>query len=209
VLLLGLTTVSGIVDATAYLGFGHVFVVNMTGNIVILGLALGGTAGFTTIGGLVSLAAFITGTVVSGRLARLLRWWPLISLMIECALIAVAAAVAFTLPTARYPVIAILALAMGMRMATVRLTGVTDITTTVITSTLAWLGTHAPLAGGVSEGGTARRIAAVVLLLVGAAFGAWLTLHAGSAVALLTAAIVQALAATSYVCLPRPPRPSE
>src|SRR3984957_14157950 len=39
-LLLMMTFVTGLVDAFAYLVLGHVFVANMTGNVVFLGFAL-------------------------------------------------------------------------------------------------------------------------------------------------------------------------
>lgn len=41
-LLLAMTLVTGLVDAFSYLLLGHVFVANMTGNVVILGFALVG-----------------------------------------------------------------------------------------------------------------------------------------------------------------------
>jgi hypothetical protein len=41
-LLVLLTVVTGLVDAVSYLTFGHVFVANMTGNVVFLGFALAG-----------------------------------------------------------------------------------------------------------------------------------------------------------------------
>jgi len=41
-LLLALTAVTGVVDAVSYIAFGHVFVANMTGNVVLLATALGG-----------------------------------------------------------------------------------------------------------------------------------------------------------------------
>ena len=37
--LLVLTAVSGTVDAVSYLGLGHVFTANMTGNVVLLAFA--------------------------------------------------------------------------------------------------------------------------------------------------------------------------
>jgi Protein of unknown function (DUF1275) len=40
-LLLLLTVVTGLVDAFSYLQFGHVFVANMTGNVVFLSSAVG------------------------------------------------------------------------------------------------------------------------------------------------------------------------
>ena len=40
-----LTVVSGMVDAVSYLGLGHVFTANMTGNVVLLGFAAAGAPG--------------------------------------------------------------------------------------------------------------------------------------------------------------------
>ncbi len=40
--LFGLAAVTGIVDAVCYLGLGHVFTANMTGNVVLLGFAVAG-----------------------------------------------------------------------------------------------------------------------------------------------------------------------
>src|SRR2546429_5640345 len=44
-LLLGLTVVTGLVDAVSYLALGHVFTANMTGNVVFLGFAAAGGNG--------------------------------------------------------------------------------------------------------------------------------------------------------------------
>ena len=43
-LLIVLTVVTGLVDAVSYLKLGHVFVANMTGNVVLLGLGVGGVS---------------------------------------------------------------------------------------------------------------------------------------------------------------------
>src|SRR5690349_3347487 len=43
--LLVLTVSTGIVDAVSYLGLGHIFCANMTGNVVILAFALVGASG--------------------------------------------------------------------------------------------------------------------------------------------------------------------
>jgi uncharacterized membrane protein YoaK (UPF0700 family) len=42
-----LTVVTGLVNAFSYLVLGHVFVANMTGNVVFLGFALTGASGFS------------------------------------------------------------------------------------------------------------------------------------------------------------------
>ena len=55
-LLLGLTLLTGLVDAFSYLVLGHVFVANMTGNVVFLGFALAGAPGFSIAASLVAIA---------------------------------------------------------------------------------------------------------------------------------------------------------
>ena len=49
-LMILLTIVTGIVDAVAYLKLGHVFVANMTGNVVFLGFAAAGASGLSSQG---------------------------------------------------------------------------------------------------------------------------------------------------------------
>src|ERR1700750_183955 len=68
-LLVGLTLVTGLVDSFSYLLLGHVFVANMTGNVVFLGFALAGAPGFSIGASLVALAAFVCGALIGGRIA--------------------------------------------------------------------------------------------------------------------------------------------
>src|SRR6202012_5299344 len=67
-LLVSMTLVTGLVDAFSYLVLGHVFVANMTGNVVFLGFALAGAPGFSIAASLVALAAFAAGAVIGGRI---------------------------------------------------------------------------------------------------------------------------------------------
>ena len=57
-LLLSMTLVTGLVDAFSYLALGHVFVANMTGNVVFLGFALAGVPGFSVLASLAAVASF-------------------------------------------------------------------------------------------------------------------------------------------------------
>src|ERR1700722_12395884 len=57
-LLLSMTLVTGLVDAFSYLVLGHVFVANMTGNVVFLGFALAGTPGFSITASATALVSF-------------------------------------------------------------------------------------------------------------------------------------------------------
>src|SRR4030088_1560301 len=68
-LLLVLTGTTGLVDAVSYLGLGHVFTANMTGNVVFLGFAAAGVKGMSVARSLVSLAAFLAGALIGGRFA--------------------------------------------------------------------------------------------------------------------------------------------
>src|ERR1700687_1860239 len=67
-LLLVLTMVTGLVDAVSYLKLGHVFVANMTGNVVFLGFAFADTLEVSFPASLVAVAAFSAGALAGGRL---------------------------------------------------------------------------------------------------------------------------------------------
>ena len=68
-LLVAMTVVTGLVDAFSYLVLGHVFVANMTGNVVFLGFAVAGEDGFSIPASLVALGV-LRGRVRSRRKDR-------------------------------------------------------------------------------------------------------------------------------------------
>jgi uncharacterized membrane protein YoaK (UPF0700 family) len=202
-LLLVLTLVSGLIDAVCYLGLGRVFTANMTGNVVVLGFAAAGAPGFSVTGSLISLGVFLAGAVAAGRAARRIasrRRLLLAALIAEAVLVGAAALVASQASTAaagwaRYAVIAILALGMGVRNAAVRHLAVPDMTTTVLTQTLTGLAADSGLAGGTNPR-AGRRSAAVLAMLAGAITGAALFLHLHAALPLAVAAALTAVAGT-------------
>jgi uncharacterized membrane protein YoaK (UPF0700 family) len=180
--LLVLTFTTGLVDAVSFLGLGRVFTANMTGNVVLLGFGIAGSGGLPVLAPLVSLGSFLVGAAAGGVLAdRMGDRHPehiARALAIEVSLIAVAAILAAAVdvrPAAVFGdiVVALLALAMGVRNATVRRLGVPDLTTTVLTMTLTGLAAESPLTGGSGEG-SVRRIAAVLAMFTGALVGALL-----------------------------------
>lgn len=203
--LMSLTVVSGLVDAISYLGLGHVFTANMTGNVVVLGFAAAGAAGFSVAATLTSLLVFLAGAALTGRLARQVtgrRRLLLATMAAEAVLVGTAALIAFVAGTTgpgwpRYTIIAILALAMGMRNAAVRQLGVRDMSTTVLTSTLTGLASEAALAGGLSPR-SGRRAGAVIAMLAGAAIGALMFLRVDAALPLLAAAALTAATTAAY-----------
>ena len=202
--LLALTVVSGLVDAVSYLGLGHVFTANLTGNVVVLGFAAAGAPGFSITATLTSLGVFLAGAVLGGRVAGRVRERGRLltaTMAFEAVAIGAAALVAFLAGTApgwpRLTVIAILAMAMGMRNAAVRRIGIRDLTTTVLTQTLTGLAADSRLAGG-ADPRAGRRAGAVVAMLAGAACGAALFLHVGPALPLLIAAGVSTATAAVF-----------
>lgn len=192
------TVVSGLIDAVSYLGLGHVFTANMTGNVIIIGFAAVGAPGFSLTASLVSLAAFLVGAVGAGRLEIAMRprprnRWVRTALAGEAVLLAVATVIAFTVPSASYALIAVMAVAMGLRNGTVRKLAVPDMTTTVLTLTLTGLASDSTLAGGTNPRAR-RRISAVVAMLAGALLGAWLVLHHGLGWPLLVSTVLFTIA---------------
>jgi uncharacterized membrane protein YoaK (UPF0700 family) len=154
----------------------------MTGNVVLLGFGLAHAGGLPVLAPLVSLAAFLLGAAAGGRIVAGLaphhgRYFR-VALAIEagllgCAAILAAAATVRIGSLAAYVVIALLAVAMGVRNATVRKLAVPDLTTTVLTLTLTGLAADSRPAGGTSHN-SRRRVAAVASILIGALIGALL-----------------------------------
>jgi len=182
-LMLVLSVATGLVDAISVLGLGRVFTANMTGNVVFLGFAAAGTPGFHGVSYLVAIVAFLLGALVAGRIGKTLAntslWrWLMIGAMVEAGLLWIAASVAIgfdmtsqTSNVQLYAIIALTAVAMGFRNATVRLLKVPDLTTTVLTLTLTGLAADSTLAHGTNPN-LGRRISAVVAIFVGALIGA-------------------------------------
>src|SRR3954453_21108386 len=126
--LLVLTFSTGLVDAVCYLGLGRVFAANMTGNIVLLGFGIAGSGGLPIVAPLVSLGSFLVGAAGGGILAKRIgnRHPEHVgrALGLEVTLIGTAAIVAAIIDVrpnsfSGDSLIAMLALAMGVRNATV------------------------------------------------------------------------------------------
>ncbi len=196
--LLALTLGTGLIDAVSYLGLGHVFSANMTGNVVLLGFGIAGTGGLPVLSPVIAAGAFLIGAVLGTRLmaGREPAAEFTVALALEILLLLLAALLAALVDVhsnalSGDTIIAILALAMGTRNAAVRRLGVPDLTTTVLTMTLTGLAGDSRLAGG-SGAGTARRLAAVGSMLAGALIGALLVKSSLVAPLLAAAAVTVA-----------------
>jgi uncharacterized membrane protein YoaK (UPF0700 family) len=125
------TFVTGLIDAVSFIGLGHVFTANMTGNVVFLGFAAAGTPGLSVWRSLAALAAFLAGALIGGRVSASLapisiqRWTTAIFgsealLLLGATLASIGYRPSSGDSTRLYAVIVLTALAMGVRNAAVR-----------------------------------------------------------------------------------------
>jgi len=207
-MMVALTLLTGLVDAVSYLRLGHVFVANMTGNVVFLGFALAGAGGLSVAASLIALASFLLGAFAGGWLGsrnaehrgRLLR----AATVAQASLILLALVLALLADEplaegARYALIVALALAMGVQNAAAQRIAVPELTTTVLTRTLTGLASEASAVGGAGAH-AGRRSVAVAAMLIGALTGGLLTLHVSVAATLaLALALGSCLALAAHV----------
>jgi uncharacterized membrane protein YoaK (UPF0700 family) len=199
-LLLVLTFTTGINDAVGYLGLDKVFTGNMTGNVVVLGMALAGGTGLPTLGPALALLGFMAGAAIGGRSLKRVdgAWTRRVTVLLACVALLMLALSAVLFAVGDDPEHGLMvsvttgaAVAMGLQAATARHVAVQDVTTVVVTSTITGLAADSVLGGG-SGVRSARRFLAVALILVGATVGALLLkLHLGAG--LLLAGVVIAI----------------
>jgi uncharacterized membrane protein YoaK (UPF0700 family) len=205
VTLASLTVVSGFVDAVSFLGLGHVFTANMTGNVALIGFAAAGAPGFSVAASACALGCFFAGAVVGGRFVHRVASQGnllLLAMVIEVGCTSVALAVAGSVPTIgsgwpRYSIIALLSLSMGLRNAAVRHIGVPEMTTTVLTSTLTEMASNLRLVGGTNRN-AGLGATSLLSMCAGAVVGAALVLHAGAAWSLGVATGILAVTTAFY-----------
>jgi uncharacterized membrane protein YoaK (UPF0700 family) len=205
-LMLLLTLVTGFVDAYSYLSLGHVFVANMTGNVVFSGFAIAGAPGFSLAASVAALAAFAVGALVSGRVGRAnsTHRGRLLStaLAIEATMLLAAYLVAQLGASPeqnagiRYALIALLGIGMGVQNAAARALAVPDLTTTVLTLTITGTSADSKAAGG-PGGKPGRRLLSVAAMFVGGLVGALAVLHGHAPLSLLGAVILLLVALTA------------
>ena len=158
-MVLMLTWAAGSVDAISYLGLDRVFTANMTGNTVLLGLALGQGRGFAALRSLIALGGFGLGVGIGAMVVD--RGpkqgdWPrgvTGAIFIEGIILGLFTITWHFPGTVRggglvYALIALSAIAMGIQSAAIRHLNVPGVATTYITGTLtsvvagtvSWLG---------------------------------------------------------------------
>ena len=175
-----MTVVTGLVDSFSYLLLGHVFVANMTGNVVFLAFAVvgsprllhrrvGGGAGRRSGWDRSSVGGSSRGSAITGAITS--RWPP----ATQALLLAVAMVLALVGSHpfgsgVRYALIVVLGLAMGVQNSSVRRLAVPDLTTTVLTLTVTGIGADSALGGGKGSK-SGRRLISVAAMFLGALAG--------------------------------------
>jgi uncharacterized membrane protein YoaK (UPF0700 family) len=198
--LLGMTAVTGLVDAVSFLSLGRVFTANMTGNIVLLAFATVHVSGLSIARSLTALLAFLLGTVLGGRVIARASADSQIRFAAQAFLLEGAFLFAASFCGIGYrsdllensfqpfALIALTALAMGTRNAAVRKLAIPDLTTTVLTLTITGIGADSSLAKG-NNPRLARRLESIATMFSGAALGAVVIHYSISAALLLATAI--------------------
>jgi uncharacterized membrane protein YoaK (UPF0700 family) len=211
-LMLALTFSTGVIDAVGYLGLDRVFTGNMTGNVVILGMALTGADDLPVAGPVIALGFFLLGALIAGRVLRgqSVGWSNRTTVLLAAVavVIALSSLAAFLAGDDRpswlgFVITGALGLAMGAQAGAARQVGVKDVTTVVVTSTLVGLAFDSRF-GGNAHQQWFRRLAAVVLIGVGALIGAaLLQVHIGLGMA-VAASITAVVAVLGHVGRPHP-----
>jgi uncharacterized membrane protein YoaK (UPF0700 family) len=207
-LLIGLTLAAGVVDAVSYLGLGHIFTANMTGNVVFLALAVGQRSLLTALHSVAALIGFCAGAIAAGQLLQRPRpsgvWprratWVLWGVLAFMATFAGIWAAVGGEPGAWlvYLLIGLSSFGMGMQNAVARHLAVPGLTTTVITTALTGFMVDLPTIG--IAGPTQRRGGIAVLsLFSGAAVGEALMVYLRALAPLVTVAAVAGVSITAY-----------
>jgi uncharacterized membrane protein YoaK (UPF0700 family) len=183
-LLLTLTLLAGLLDATTILRLGHVFVSTTTGNIVFLGLAAAGAKGFEVLTPALAIGGFVVGVLVGGRACRAARahrgrvlrnvMRVKVSLAATANLIVIIAGEDFSVGV-RDAVVVLLAMSMGAQLFAVRYLKVPDLVTVVTTFTL--VGGLTDFGSGWTDPTVLRRALALLAFAVGVLTGALLVLY--------------------------------
>ncbi len=199
------------IDADSYLALDRVFTGNMTGNVLFIGFALVGVAGIPFFNNVIALLGFVTGSIVGGRIVGggHAKGLPTVSavLLLSGGLLGLAIATTWTVVGhLDQPLLLVLtfllAAVMGSQVSAVKPIGNSDVTTIVVTNTLANLARDSKLAGGIGER-WAPRLLAILAMGAGAAVGALVIRLSDGSIALYCAMILYAAGLATLVLTSR------
>ena len=213
---IALTFVSGAMDVASFTRLGGVFSSVMTGNIVLLGLAVARGSLTLASHSVVAIGGYIAGVAAGswvayafkaaraakadaaddeGRASGLPAYvsWALLAELILLAGFTVGWEISGTRPAgwAQFCVLATAAAAMGVQSSTVRLMGLSEVSTTYLTGTLTGLVSSLVSPGQDTPHGL-RRFGVLIGLAAGASLGGLLIVVGAAAVPVLPLAAVVA-----------------
>ncbi|MEV0665187.1 YoaK family protein [Actinomadura luteofluorescens] len=205
-LLVLLTFGAGTTDVVGFLGMEKVFTANMTGNIVLFGLAAGeGNGADLARCGAATLAfalGLLAGFLIAGRTPAGRVWPPRVTAVLGFVLALQTAFLAGWAATGAEPhgggllaLISLSSVAMGAQTAAARSMAADGITTTFVTGTLT------SMMGGLAVGRGAAaglRTAVILGLAAGAAVAGALMTHAPVAAAAVSPAVLAAVVAGAF-----------
>lgn len=177
---------TGVLDAVTYIGMDKVFGANMTGNVILIGIAMTGSQGIPAAGPAAALGGFVLGSWLVGQIARRVprvtgdRVASWLFGGAALGMLGVATTLAFGPSSATFlhGVTAVIGIVMAIQAVAARRVGVPDVSTIVVTSTLSLLFTEMGSRGGGADGVTTRRrLMAVCSMLLGASVGGMVVAH--------------------------------
>lgn len=198
--LIVMTAISGMIDGVAFVGLDQVFAANMTGNVVLLGLAIGGAPALSINGPAVALGAFLIGAALAGRVERRdqsRHYYVVRIVWVELAVVAAATLLAIGFEPddelRRLLIIAVLALVMGARNEAIRRIDMPELRTTVMTLAIAGFAAH-EAEGRRRDWGDHLRLIGIVAMVAGAAVSAVLAIQTDVVWAMLAIVVAELLA---------------
>jgi uncharacterized membrane protein YoaK (UPF0700 family) len=176
-----LACVCGLVDVTCFVGLHGVFSAMMTGNILMFAIALAeghpiemGLKYIRALGGFtigVIIAARVMKACGGGNRSRKAFW--LVWLLIGVATALTVWRAPDTHPSLRDMLVNLLSMAMGSMATIVRIHGVQDLATSLLTGTYTSLIAESPVAASKSDRWV-RRLASILLFIISGAVGGYL-----------------------------------
>jgi uncharacterized membrane protein YoaK (UPF0700 family) len=195
----------------SYLALDRVFTGNMTGNVLFLGFGIVGAGNVPFLNNVIALAGFILGSIISGRIIGrnqpeglpVSSRWVLGAGALVMVCVAAFWLVIGTLTSPMMLVVtALLAIVMGGQVSSVKPIGNSDVTTIVVTNTVANLARDSRLGGGRGQAWLPR-LGAVLAMGTGAALGGGMVKLFGGPAAILLAAVVFSAGALTLIAASR------
>lgn len=177
-LLLAMTVLAGVVDATSILGLGNVFVATMSGNFIFLGLAVAGAGGFAVATSAIAIGSFAVGSMVGARAYRAggaHRGRGLRNVLTVKLTLAAGVTLTAILTDGHFSVgerdlvVVLLAMSMGAQLAAIRSLKIADLPTVAVTMTIS--GVFTDRGDGWHDPAVLRRLVAVLAFTTGAVSG--------------------------------------